>query len=148
MVVRLRSPRVPAPLASVAWSDIGFHADDRLDAGFFGLLLEFPRRVQIAVVGDGQGGLFELLGSADQVVYAVRAIEEREFRVTVQMNEGHNRKNSVRSWGLRALAAFVALVVLFLALTPMGRYLTRAGWEEGKILWRRRAITEIVADTT
>src|SRR5205085_679849 len=80
--------------------------------------------------------------------YAVRAIEEREFRVTVQMNEGHNWKNSVRYWGLRALAAFVALVVLFLALTPMGRYLTRAGWEESKILWRRRAITEIVADTT
>src|SRR5436853_437538 len=136
MIVGLRSPRVPAPLASVAWRDIGFHPDDRLDACLLGLLLEFPRRVQIAMVGNGQGGLFELLGSADQVVYAVRAIEEREFRVTVQMNEGHNWKNSVRYWALRVLAALAVLVVLFLALTPMGRYLARAGWEESKILWR------------
>ncbi|MDB4880391.1 MAG: aminopeptidase [Gemmatimonadetes bacterium] len=34
----------------------------------------------------------------------------------------------------------------FLALTATGRYLVRAGWEEGKILWRRRPIAELVRD--
>ena len=37
---------------------------------------------------------------------------------------------------------------LYLALTATGRYLVRAAWEESKILWRRRAIAKIVADTT
>ena len=31
-------------------------------------------------------------------------------------------------------------------LTPTGRYLARGAWEEGKILWHRRPISEIVAD--
>lgn len=37
-------------------------------------------------------------------------------------------------------------IVAFLGLTATGRYLLRAGWEEGKILWRRRPIAEMVAD--
>lgn len=39
------------------------------------------------------------------------------------------------------------MVVLFLSLTEMGRYIARAGWEEAKILWRRRSIERIVLDT-
>jgi len=45
----------------------------------------------------------------------------------------------------RILLAIVLLVVAFAVLTPIGRYLARAGWEEGKILWRRRSIRELVA---
>jgi len=39
---------------------------------------------------------------------------------------------------LFAVAAFVA--------TPLGRYILRAGWEEAKILARRRPIEEVIAD--
>jgi predicted aminopeptidase len=39
------------------------------------------------------------------------------------------------------------VAVAALVLLPTGRYLLRAGWEEGKILARRRPITDIVADS-
>lgn len=40
----------------------------------------------------------------------------------------------------------VVIVVLFLALTPIGRYLARAAWAEGRILADRRPIRGIVTD--
>lgn len=45
----------------------------------------------------------------------------------------------------RTLLAIVVLVVAFLAITPIGRYLAQAAWEEGKILARRRSIRELIA---
>ena len=45
----------------------------------------------------------------------------------------------------RAVVALLLLVVAYLVLAPTGRYLLRAGWEEGKILARRTPITELVA---
>ena len=45
------------------------------------------------------------------------------------------------------MLSIVGLAALFLSVTETGRYLARAGWEEAKILARRRDIAEIVADT-
>ena len=53
-----------------------------------------------------------------------------------------------RKWLIRAIIGLALLVAGYLALVPTGRYLVRAGWEEAKILWRRRPISEMLADTT
>ena len=47
----------------------------------------------------------------------------------------------------RVVGAMLLVLLLYLLLAPMGRYLVRAAWEEGKILARRRAITDIVDDS-
>ncbi|MBX3174621.1 MAG: aminopeptidase [Gemmatimonadaceae bacterium] len=53
----------------------------------------------------------------------------------------------LRRLGL-GLGTLLALGLALLAATPLGRYLVRAGWEEGKILAARRPIAEVVADPT
>ena len=47
----------------------------------------------------------------------------------------------------RIAGALLLALLLYLLLAPTGRYLVRAAWEEGKILARRRAITDIVNDS-
>ena len=46
----------------------------------------------------------------------------------------------------RILAPIVIALVLALALSPTGCYLSRGAWEEGKILARRQPITQLVRD--
>lgn len=45
------------------------------------------------------------------------------------------------------LVALVLFGIAVLVLTPTGRYLVRGAWEEGKILWHREPIREILADS-
>ena len=47
---------------------------------------------------------------------------------------------------VRWTAATLGLLLAAWMLTPTGRYLLRAGWEEGKILARRRPIPDVIAD--
>jgi predicted aminopeptidase len=46
-------------------------------------------------------------------------------------------------WALLGVFGGTALLAV---VTPMGRYLIRAGWEEGKILKRRTSIAELIAN--
>ncbi|MBK6486336.1 MAG: aminopeptidase [Gemmatimonadetes bacterium] len=47
----------------------------------------------------------------------------------------------------RLLASLLAAVALLALVTPDGRYVARAAWEEGKILARRRPIAAVIADS-
>jgi predicted aminopeptidase len=49
---------------------------------------------------------------------------------------------------LRGIAVVVIAGVGYLAIAPTGRYLVRAGWEEGMILKHRRPIIDIINDST
>jgi hypothetical protein len=52
-----------------------------------------------------------------------------------------------RRWG-RIVAGLTGLVLVVFLLTPTGCYLSRAGWEEAKILAGRRRIVRLVEDPT
>jgi len=59
------------------------------------------------------------------------------------MSSGQPRR---RRWG-RIVASLTGLVLVTFLLTPTGCYLSRAGWEEAKILAGRRRIVRMVEDT-
>src|SRR5690348_3292395 len=60
------------------------------------------------------------------------------------MSSGQPRR---RRWG-RIVASLTGLVLVTFLLTPTGCYLSRAGWEEAKILAGRRRIVRMVEDST
>ena len=64
-----------------------------LEAGLACLLLELPGGVHVAVIGDRQRRLLELLRAPDQVIDAVRAVEERVLGVAMQVDERHKTDN-------------------------------------------------------
>ena len=81
-------------------------------------------------------------------------VRERASHVVRQLRAGVlalrtplGRRKALR-WALIGVGGLAVLALVFFTLTRTGRYLTRAGWEESKILWRRRSIAKMVADTS
>ena len=87
--------------APVVGSDVRLHAENGAETGLLGLLLELPRGVQVTVIGDGEGWLFELQRPRDQVVDPVRSIEKRELGMAMQVNERHRTNKDSAGTGRR-----------------------------------------------
>ena len=62
--------------SSVTCGDVRFHADNGAETRFPCLLLKLPRGVHVAVVRDREGRLLEFRGASDEIIDAVRAIEQ------------------------------------------------------------------------
>src|SRR5262245_6166123 len=59
-----------------------------------------------------------------------------------------SRVRRVVRWIKLVALAVLVIGLTYLSIAPTGRYLVRAGWEEGKILARRHSITDLVADSS
>ncbi len=66
---------------------VHFAPDDGLNTGRHGGVVELDAAVHNAVVGDGHGGLAQLLDALEQPVDAARAVQQTVFGVQVQVCE-------------------------------------------------------------
>ena len=75
--MRIVGRRALDPFACVAGSkcDIRLESQDRSDLGLLGLFVKGPRRVEIAVIGDGQAVHTKIAHARNQIRDAVRPVE-------------------------------------------------------------------------
>ncbi len=76
--------------------DVDFAADDGMDAGGFGGVVELHRAEEVAVIGHGHGGHFLLGDDLHQLVDIAGAVEQGIIGVAVQVDEGHLALHSSR----------------------------------------------------
>ncbi len=79
--------RVALLLARGVVADVDLAADQRLDAGLLGLLVELDGAGERAVVGERDGGHLELGGAGDQRRNPASPVEDRELGVDVEVDE-------------------------------------------------------------
>jgi hypothetical protein len=75
------------PFRPFAGGDIGFQPDDRQDPARFGLAEEFDRAIKVAVIGQGQGGHAQRLGTIEQVRDFARTVQKAVMAVAMKMNK-------------------------------------------------------------
>src|SRR4051812_23601523 len=90
-------PDAGALVAAGARSDVGLHADDRLDPGGLAFLPELIGAEHVAVVGHGKGGHPHTGGLAEEVVDARRAVEHGVLGVHMKMCKS--------AWAIRSAIA-------------------------------------------
>ncbi len=90
-------PARPLPRLPRAEREICFEPQDRADLLGLGLLVERPRRVHVAVVGDCQAVHAELLDVRDELGDPAGPVEQRVFAVGVEVDEGHSGSHESRS---------------------------------------------------
>ena len=81
-------------------------------------------------------------------VAAVRAHGSAAVRVRRQRADRHLSSPMTRRRVARRIASLAVIALVVFLLTPTGCYLSRAGWEEAKILAGRRQIVRLVDDAT
>ena len=83
-------PGRAASRVTAARRDVHLAAENRLDAPFPGLVMEYDAREHVAVLGDGQSRRTGVPGMVEQLPDAAGAVEQRVLRMQVQMDEfGH-----------------------------------------------------------
>jgi len=75
--------------ACAAVGEVRLEAQDGADLLLLRRLVEAPRAVHVAVVGDGQAVLAELPDVLDEVGNPARAVEQRVLAVRVEVDERH-----------------------------------------------------------
>src|SRR6185295_15523499 len=87
-----------APVGMFPFSDVAFHADDRLDPRALHLVVERDRPVHIAVIGHRNGARPEILRPLHQWFYLNRAIEKAEVGVKMKVYKIFFVHCSLRIW--------------------------------------------------
>lgn len=87
MVMRLLHPLDLLAVEAGPGRDVGFHADDGLDARFEGGVVELDRAEHVAVVGEGAGLHAQAADALHQVVDLASAVKEGVVAVDVEMHE-------------------------------------------------------------
>ena len=82
------------PVEAGAGRHIELAADDGLDPRLFCGLVKIHASVHHAVIGDGDGGLSQLLQPLHQRLDAAGAVEKTELRMQMKMNEGRHAFSS------------------------------------------------------
>ena len=68
--------------------EVDLAAEDRFHPGLVAFLIEFDRAVEVAVVGHRHGRHSEFLGALGEILDADHAVEQGEFSVQVEVDEG------------------------------------------------------------
>ena len=99
------------PVLHPAAGHIHLTADDGLDPGGLGGLVEIDAAIHDAVVGNGHRRLAQLLHPVHQGVNAAGAVQEAVFRMHVQMNKAHSLPSPAISTSFFSLWLMALLVM-------------------------------------
>src|SRR5882724_6145155 len=86
-MVRAFLPGGVTAVSVLAPGDVGFHADDGLDARGLHLIVKGNRAVQIAVIGYRYGTGAEFLGTLSEGLYLDRSVKETEVGVKMKVDK-------------------------------------------------------------